>query len=384
MIKKLRTYLMIPTYRYPIIALIFIIIILFVLITTRIYAAIMLRIHTNKNAIPLVNTLLTQNSTSMQHEILLPGTIRAWHEAAIYARINGYIKSWAVDIGDQVTAGQVLAEIDAPELDAELHQAEAALNVVVENNKLAQSTAVRWLRLVKSDFVSKQATDERVNAAHALQASVIAARAEYQRLQELVTFKQIRAPFDGTIAERSIDIGSLINAGHDSDTKPLFRLVQSDKLRLYVKIPENYVSRITPKMEVKIALPDHPGKHYKAKLFQTANAINPKTQTLLAEFIVNNKNHSLLPGSFAKVHFIPTAVVNSVRLPINTLIFNAQGLQVATVENNRVTLKSVNIHQDFGNEVEIISGIAAGERVIINPSDSIYNDEQVRLGTIEK
>ena len=379
MLKKLHEQMKNPSHRRLVIAVGLVLSILLILATIRVWAAIMLRYNTNEQSIPIVNVIkATQGRLS--HDIQLPGTLSAWHEAPIYARTSGYIKDWYVDIGDHVATGQVLADIETPELDAQLQQAKAQLNVVIANNKIAQLTAKRWSNLVKSDWVSKQATDEKIDAAKALEASVIAATAEYHRLEELVGFEQVTAPFSGTITARNTDIGSLINAGNNPEAKPLFRLVQNDPLRLYVNIPQNYSSQMTPNMQVNLTFMEHPGQLFKATLLNTAKAIEPKTGTLLAEFVVNNKKDRLLPGSYTEVHFKLPVQTNTIRLPINAMLFRAQGLQVATLDqNNRVVLKSVTIHRDFGHEVEINSGINPDDRVIINPSDSIVNGEQVRV-----
>ena len=246
-------------------------------------------------------------------------------------------------------------------------------------NKLAQSTAARWVDLLKSDSVSKQETDEKVDTAHALQASVTAAKAKLAHLQELVGFERIIAPFDGTISARATDIGALINAGSNPNAKPLFRIVQTNPLRVYVKIPQAYSSIIKPNMVVSLHFAEHPGVSFPAKLLQTAGAMNPISRTLLAQFVVNNKQNELLAGGYTSVHFKMPTSLQTIRLPVNTLLFRAQGLQVATLDkNNQVVLKSITISRDFGHYVEIRSGIKPGERIILNPSDSIFNGEKVR------
>lgn len=381
MLKKLQIQLQNKHKKRVLISIGVVIAMLLIFTTLRIWAAIMLNKHTNQQAISVVNTVIATNESRVQ-EIVLPGNVSAWHEAPIYARTNGYVKNWYVDIGDHVEAGDLLAEIETPELDAQLRQAEADLNVVIANNRLAQSTATRWIDLLKSDSVSQQETDEKVESAHALAASVIAATANRDRLRDLVGFKRLTAPFSGTITARAIDIGALINSGSDTSAKPLFRVAQTDRLRAYVKIPETYASRITPKMQVQLQFAEHPGQLFKATLLQTAKAFDPNTRTLLAEFIVNNKKGTLLPGGYTEAHFKLTPSAQTIRLPVNTLLFRAQGLQVAILDkHNRVQLKAVTIARDFGTEVEINTGIKAGTRVIINPSDSLMNGEQVRIAS---
>ena len=350
-----------------------------ILVIMRIWAYLVLRSNTNKQTIPIVSVITAARGPSHEN-IVLPGNVQAWHEAPIYARANGYVKNWFVDIGDKVSEGQLLATIETPELNAQLRQAEADLNVVIANNKLAQSTAIRWLALLKTDSVSKQETDEKVDGARSLAASVIAARANRDRLHDLVSFGSVIAPFAGTISARATDIGALINAGNNPDAKPLFRIVQSNPLRVYVKIPQNYVSRIQSKMTVKLRFAEYPGQQFAAKLLQTADAIDPITRTLLAQFVMNNKQGKILPGGYTEVFFDMPTSYSAIRIPINTMLFRAQGSQVATVDkNNRVALKKVTINRDFGTDVEIEAGINPGEKIILNPPDSIINGEQVQV-----
>lgn len=380
MLHNIRSQLTDKSNRKFIIAASCFLLVLFFIIVSRIAAAIALRHETHEMAITLVS-MVSAEPAPLKEAIVLPGSVMAWHEAPIYARTDGYVKKWYVDIGYRVNAGDLLAEIETPELDASLRQAEADLNVVIANNKFAQTTAVRWKHLLKTDSVSVQDTEEKVDTAAALAASVIAARAHRDRLRELVGFERVIAPFKGIISARATDIGKLINEGSKpNENKPLFRLVQIDPLRLYVKIPQTYATRIKPNMLVRMKFAEHPGKLFPARLLKTANAIDPNTRTLLAEFIVDNKNGILLPGGYTQVLFAMPALPNTVRLPVNTLIFRKQGLQVATLDKlQRVLLKDVSISRDFGNYVELTTGILPGERVILNPSDSIHNGEQVRV-----
>ena len=350
-----------------------------VLFISRLWAAIVLSYTTNQASVTVVSTIIAKSAPA-EEALVLPGNVWPWHEAPIYARTSGYIKKWYVDIGDKVKEGQLLATIETPELDAQLRQAEADLDVVTANNTLAQSTAVRWVALLKTDSVSKQETDEKVNSANALAASVIAARANRDRLRELVSFERVTAPFSGTISARSTDIGALINAGSSPNAKPLFNIVQENPLRIYVKIPQNYAYRIKPKMKVSLKFAERPGQQFTATLLQTANAINPTTRTLLAQFVMNNQDRKIMPGGYAEVHFEMPSMTHAVRLPVNTLLFRAEGLQVATLnKEHHVVLKSVTISRDFGREVQINSGIQPGEQIILNPPDSIVDGETVKV-----
>lgn len=355
--------------------------VLLIMIGLRVKSAILLRLKTNAEAIPIVNTLTTKPGPSTE-EIILPGNVQAWHEAIIYARTNGYIKNWYVDIGSVVKKGDLLAEIESPEVDAQLRQTEADLKTAIANAALAKTTAARWVNLLKTDSVSKQETDEKVMTAKALEAVVNATRANRDRLRDLVSFEKVIAPFDGTISSRTTDIGSLINAGSGTAVVPLFQIVQSDPLRIYVQIPQTYSTRITPDMIVTLQFSEHPGKKYPAKLLKTADAIDVQSRTLQAQFTAANKNGTLLAGGYTEVHFNMPLSTKLIRLPVNTLLFRAQGLQVATVDNNnKVKLKSITISRDFGNEVEINNGVVAGERVILNPSDSVYDGQVVHLAS---
>lgn len=379
MLKKINNALQNKSQRPLIISIGIVLAILLILIVSRIWASTTLGQMTDRNAIQIVN-IIHAKKTAMNENLVLPGSLTAWHESPIYARTNGYIKQWYVDIGYKVKSGALLAVIETPELDAELRQAEADLKAIIAQNTLAQLTAVRWVKLLKSDSVSKQETEDKVHAAEALSAKVIATRANRDRLRELVGFEQVIAPFSGTVSARGIDIGDLINAGNNPDAKPLFRIVQTDNLRLYVKIPEFYSSRIKPQMTVHLRFEEHPGQVFKARLLKTADAIDPTTRTLLAEFIVPNKQGPLLPGSYAEVTFSMPLPSHSVLLPVNVLLFRKEGLQIATVDkNNQVILKHVTIYRDFGDEVEIASAIKIGESLIQNPPDSIYNGETVRI-----
>lgn len=350
------------------------------LVIFRLISAWILHYRTLAEAIPRVSTITAVNAPAKE-DIILPGTVSAWHVAPIYARTSGYIKQWYVDIGDHVNKGQLLACIEAPELDAKLRQAEADVNVLRARDKLAQTTAIRWVNLRKTDSVSQQETDEKVNEADAVHAELEASIAYRDHLHELVNFERVVAPFTGIISDRVIDIGSLINAGN-APNQPvrLFQIVRLDKLRVYIKIPQLYAAKITPNMHVTLQFREYPGKVYEAHLLGSAHAIALDTRTLLTEFAIDNKDGKLLPGSYTAVHFAMPRVSSMVRLPVNTLLFRKEGLQVAMVDPaQRVHLKSVTVHRDFGNFVEIASGIEPGENIILNPSDSIDDQDRVRV-----
>ena len=307
--------------------------------------------------------------------------MRAWHEANVYARTNGYVKSWMVDIGGRVKTNDLLALIESPEVDAQLRQAYADVRNAKANYLLAAVTAKRWVKLLKTDSVSKQETDEKVSAEKATYAILASARANLQRLSDLVGFERVNAPFDGIITSRTTDIGALINSGSTPNV-PLFHIVQADPLRIYVRVPQNYASRITRDMIVTLHFSQNPDKVYSAKLVETAKAINLNTRTLLTQFETDNKDYKILPGGYTEVRFAMPVPDQIVQLPVNTLLFRAQGMQVATIDgDNKVKLIKINISRDFGTYVEVNSGVTAGESIILNPSDSIFDGQQVRIAT---
>jgi RND family efflux transporter MFP subunit len=350
----------------------------------RIVAYIKLRYATEQQAV--LNVAIIKAEQSKKNiEIVLPGNVQAWHEATLYARTSGYVSKWMVDIGSQVKTGDLLAEIASPEVDAQLRQAEADLKTAEANDYLAQTTAARWTNLLKTDSVSKQETDEKVSNAQATAAVVKSTKANRDRLRELVSYQHIIAPFNGVIMSRTTDVGRLINSGNG--TVALFRLVQSNLLRVYIRVPEYYSSNILPGITAQLYFPQHPEKTYTATLLDTAKAIDMTSRTLLVQFQLNNPNNELLAGSYAEVRLsLPASM--SVILPVNALIFRAEGLQVATIDgDSKALLKSIVIGRDFGDTVEVVTGIRPNESIILNPPDSLLSGEKVHIiqpNTVEK
>lgn len=379
MFKKIQAQLHDKRYRHWILAAGIVLVLVLVLMMMRTLAYIQLRNNTLAAAIPYVR-VLTAAADKGFDTVVLPGNVQAWHEAPIFARTNGYLKNWYVDIGSHVKTGDLLAVIETPELDAQARQAAADLKVTIANNNLAQSTARRWVDLVKTESVSKQERDEKVSAAQALDAAVVAAKANLDRLEELVGFERVIAPFDGVITLRATDIGALIDEGSSTSERPLFRIAQTDPLRVYVQIPQYYSDRVKPEMKVRLHFAEHPNQEFSAQLLQTAQAVDPVTRTLLAQFVVENKKGILLAGSYTEVWFTLAIPPKTIYLPVNTLLFRAQGLQVAVVkEDNTIELRSVTVNKDFGTKVELATGVNPGERVVINPSDSFMNGDLVRV-----
>ncbi|TXI82707.1 MAG: efflux RND transporter periplasmic adaptor subunit [Cupriavidus sp.] len=311
-------------------------------------------------------------------ELVLPGDVRAWADAPIYARTSGYLKRWLVDIGTPVKAGQVLAEIDTPEVDQQLAQARADLGTAQANNQLAQSTAARWKDLLATESVSQQEADEKNGDAAAKSALLASAQANVSRLRQLQGFKNIVAPFTGVVTARNVDVGDLINPGA-SGQRELFHIVDTHQLRIYVQLSQAYISSITPDMSAELHFADHPGKTYSAKVQRTANAIDPGTRTMLVQLIADNSNNELLPGSYAEVHFKLPMHADALRVPDNTLLFRGSSIQVASVDDKgKVSLKTITLGRDFGKEVEVLTGVTANDRLIINPPDSITDGDTVQ------
>jgi RND family efflux transporter MFP subunit len=311
----------------------------------------------------------------------LPGNVQANYDAPIYARTSGYLKRWLVDIGTPVKAGQVLAEIDAPELDQQLRQAQADLANAAANQKISGITADRWRGLRDTDSVSKQEADEKISLAATGTAQLQAAQANLQRLRELSGFKKIVAPFDGVVTARNTDIGQLITAGNSTGPE-LFRIADTRQLRLYVRVPQTYAGLMQPNLVAEVRFPDQPGATYTARLARTSNALDESSRTLLAQLIVDNSKNELLPGGYAEVNFkLPaTAAGSSYKLPANVLLFRGDGLLVATVDaQNRVVMKPVTIGRDYGSDIEVIHGLSANDDVILSPPDSLTNSAVVRV-----
>lgn len=313
--------------------------------------------------------------------LVLPGNLQANYEAPIYARTSGYLKHWYVDIGARVHQGQLLADIEAPEVDQQLRQAQANLVVAQANQKIADLTAARWQHLRATDSVSRQEADQKVSAAQASDAQVQAARANVLRLHELSGFERIVAPFDGVITARNTDIGQLIDAGSGTGAA-LFRIADVKRLRLYVQVPQEDAADMQSGLKADLQMPDRPGVTYQASVTTTARAITPATRTLMVELLVDNTKGELLPGAYAEVHFHlpPSDVGHSLLLPANVLLFRGDGLHVATVDaHDRVVLKLVTVGRDYGSKVEIVSGLSVQDHVILSPPDSLVDGTIVRV-----
>jgi RND family efflux transporter MFP subunit len=339
------------------------------------------RLHdaTEAQAVPVV-ALIAPTSVGNDSTLDLPGRLEAFIQAPIYARVPGYLKSWKHDIGAKVKAGEVLAEIDTPDLDQQLAQARADLNVAQANAKLAQIGAERWQSLASTDAVAKQDVDQRTFTWNANIAQVKAAQANVDRLVAEEGFKRLSAPFDGIVTARATDIGALINVGAAGGAQ-LFVVSEIGKLRVYVNVPQNYVPSVPSGTKATISVPEHPGKTYSGIVEASSQAVNPSSGTTLMQLIVDNGAGEMMPGDYASIHLqMVSTAAHVLSLPSSALIFDAKGLSVATVgADNRVVLKPVSIERDLGTIIELASGLSPGDRVIEIPPDGIGNGARVRL-----
>src|SRR5271165_2692704 len=338
------------------------------------------RLHelTEAQAVPTV-AIVAPTNTEDHASLELPGRLEAYIQAPIYARVPGYLKSWKHDIGDKVKAGDVLAEIDTPDLDQQLMQARADLSVAQANAKLAQISAERWQSLASTDAVAKQDVDTRTFTWNANIAQVKSAQANVDHLAAEEGFKRLVAPFDGIVTARATDIGALINVGAAGGAQ-LFVVSETGKLRVYVNVPQTYVPSVPPGAQAAISVPEHPGKTYRGTVEASSQAVDPTTGTTLMQLIVDNSAGEMMPGDYASIHLQIAAAAHVLSVPSSALIFDAKGLSIATVDSgDRVLLKPVSIERDLGAVVELAAGLSPNDRVIENPPDGIGTGDQVRL-----
>jgi len=349
-------------------------------IRSRVKAEASLRTVTAQMAVPSVSVIKPKQAASAQ-EIVLPGNIQLFISSPIYARTDGYLKKWYFDIGAHVKAGQLLAVIQTPELDQQLAQARSTLATAQANLELAKITRDRYQGLLTKRAVAQQDVDNAVGTFNANRAVVDADMASVQRYQALVSFEKVYAPFDGVITARNTDIGDLINSG--SSTAPrtnLFDIVQPGTLRVYVNVPEEYSRGIVPGQTASdIVLAEFPGEKFSGKLVRTSSAINMTTRTLLAEIDVDNPKGTLLTGSYAEVHLKVPGQGSTFLIPVNSLIFRSQKLQVGVVRDGKVVLAEVTPGHDFGAEIEVVAGLKADDQVVLNPPDSLVTGQQVQI-----
>jgi RND family efflux transporter MFP subunit len=310
-------------------------------------------------------------------DIVLPGNVQAYLDTPIYARTNGYLRKWYVDIGGRLKAGELLAEIETPEIDQELRQAQAAQLQAEANLDLAKTTADRWQNLLKSDGVSQQEVDQNVSAARAREADLQAAKANVQRLKDLQSFQKVTAPFDGILTARNVDVGALIANGN---AVQLFRMAQTNVLRIYVQVPQTYSRSIQPGVQATLTIPEFPHRDFPGKVIRSAGAIDPVSRTLLTEVQIPNPQGEILPGAYATVHFKVTLIEPPLAIPPNSLLFRSQGPQVAVVTPQAtIHLQNVTMGRDLGTSLEVLDGVKAGDNVVVNPPDSIAEGAEVTV-----
>lgn len=339
-------------------------------IHSRVNAAAVIREKTVELAVPSVSVIHPKFGNP-KDEIALPGNIQAFVDAPVYARTSGYLRKWYSDIGTRVKTGDLLAEIESPEVDQQLSQARADLATVQANMKLAEVTMNRDQVLIKTDAIAHQDVDNAVGAYEADKAAVASQTANVKRLQQLVAFEKVYAPFEGIVTARNTDIGQLVNAGNGGAAQELFRVSSVDKLRIFVSVPQMYSRAAVEGVNADITLPEAPGRHFTGRIVRNTGAIDPATRTLLTEVDVDNSSRRLMPGAYAEIHLRLPAATPALLVPVTSIIFRSEGLQVAVVRGDTVDMVPVTEGRDFGTQIEITSGITSRDLVIVNTPDSL-------------
>jgi membrane fusion protein, multidrug efflux system len=318
-------------------------------------------------------------------ELVLPGNLQAFTESPIFSRTNGYLLRWYKDIGSKIQKGELLAAIDTPEVDQELSQARASREQVKSALGLAKISADRWANLRTSDSVSQQEADQQASGYQQAQANLAAADANVRRLEQLESFKNVYAPFSGVLTRRNVDPGALINSGAGVAGKELFDIARVDTLRVYVSVPQAYAPSMKVGVKAVVTLQEFPGQKFMGTVARTADSIDPSTRTLNTEVDVPNKDGRLLPGSFGQVHFATGNSVPRITIPVNAMIFRAEGARVAVVDqDSKVHLRPISIGRDFGATLEILGGLEVSDRIIINPADSLEEGQKVHVAEPNK
>jgi RND family efflux transporter MFP subunit len=334
--------------------------------------------RTAEEAIPPVDVIFATRGVKAK-DLVLPGDIEAFDSAAIYARASGYVSAWYKDIGAKVKKGDKLADIDTPELDHQYAQAKADLANAVANSKLAAVTADRYHTLVKESYVSKQQDDQGTADAAAKAAAVESAQANLSRIDSLVGFKTLVAPFDGVVTQRAIELGQLMTAGGTAGNA-LFQIADLHRVRIYVRVPQAYIDFLKPGVTASLRMPQYPGQDFAATLVTTSNAIAHDSRTALVQLQADNAEGKLWPGTFTEVHFHIQADPKALSIPTTALMFGEHGIQVATVDANQaIAFKNVQVGQDIGSNVEILSGLTENDRIIDSPLESLNNGSRVRV-----
>jgi membrane fusion protein, multidrug efflux system len=348
----------------------------------RMHARHVLTEDTDRNAVPTVSTLTAQPAPTDQ-SLILPGTVKSWQDAQIYARTTGYVNKWYVDIGTKVKQGQPLAELDTPDVDNELKQGQAQMRSDQANENLAKVTSDRYQKLVGQGLVAVQTADQFAAQLNADVATVEADRANVAKLQNMEQFKHIVAPFDGVITQRNLDVGALVDAG--STGSNLFVIADTSKLRVFVDVPESSASGVHIGMPADVTLSSYGAKPFSGTVARTSDALDSSTRTLRTEIDVDNAGQTLVPGVYANVKLALATAAHNFIVPANTLLFRSEGLRIALVDaQQRVHLQTVTLGRDFGNTVEVTEGLEANAHIIINPADSLYEGEQVNIAKRDK
>jgi len=335
--------------------------------------------ETETRAVPTV-AIIHPVTEPADEGLVLPGSMQAYVESPIYARTNGYLKKWYRDIGSRVRQGELLADIDTPEVDQQLLQARADLETSKANANLSRITAARYGDLLNSDSVSKQEVDNASGDLAAKEATVASAQANVHRLSELESFKHIYAPFSGVITRRNVDTGTLVNAGNGGATQLLFSLAQTDPIRVYVNVPESAAPSIQPGLAAHLELTQFPGRKFQGKVVRTAEAIDPTSRTLLTEVDVPNKEGELLPGGYAQVHLAVRVAGERLQVPVNALLFRSEGLRAVTVDaNHQLHLQPLTIGRDYGVTLEVLQGLRGSDWIVLNPADSLEEGQHVNV-----
>ena len=328
---------------------------------------------------PTVSVISSQRPDD-NAKLVLPGSTQAIQETAIYARTNGYVRQWLVDIGAKVEAGQLLAEIETPEIDQELNQARAAFEQASANAELGRVTMVRWNEMLQKRVVSAQEFDEKKAAADARRADLNAAQANVQRLERLQGFQRVVSPFAGIVTARNIDTGALVSAGSNGQSGPLFRIAQTDTLRIYVTVPETDALTIAPGQNASVAFRQIPDKTFKAKIVRTAGALDPAARTLLTELQLPNADGQFLPGMYAEIEFALPHDGRTLLVPGNAVMIRSDGPKVLVVDAKQtIRARAVKLGRDLGDKVEILSGLSSSEALVANPTDQLREGVEVKL-----